>query len=153
MESDIEGLVIDDALGFVVNRAALIMKKRLTYLLKQDGYHVTPEEFAILNRLWEEDGLFQSVINDRTLKDKTTVTRLLEKLVKKGLIQKKNDELDRRNYKIYLTEQGMALKHYIIPLALKMIEKGVRNIDNEDLRITINTLKKLYNNLNAEDEL
>lgn len=151
MERDIENLVIEDALGFVLNRAAIIMRKKFTYLLKKDGYNITPEEFAILNRLWEEDGLFQSDINDRTLKDKTTVTRLLERLIKKELIHKKNDEQDRRNYKIYLTEKGLSLKYHIIPIAIKLMDKSSRNIDTDDLRITINTLKDIFKNLSTEE--
>ncbi|MBB6215398.1 DNA-binding MarR family transcriptional regulator [Anaerosolibacter carboniphilus] len=151
MEREIESFVIEEAVGFAINRASIEMRKKLTYIFKKEGYDITPEEFSILSQLWEEDGLLQSVINDKTLKDKTTVTRLLERLKTKGLIEKRIEEADRRNYRIHLTEKGMAIKYNIIPIVIKLLDMASHNIDGEDLRITIKTLKEIVKNLNAED--
>ena len=142
------GFVLEETLGFAVQRASIIMKKQLIELFQEQGYHITPEEFAILGRLWEEDGLLQSVINDKTLKDKTTVTRLLNRLIKKGLIKKKTDAADRRNYRIHLTKKGKTLKDQIIPIVEQLLAAASRNITAADLQTTIQTLKAIFANLN-----
>lgn len=148
MERNVDFFSIENILGFVVNRTSIVMRQNLTSLFKKEGCDITPEEFAILSQLWDEDGLFQSVINEKTLKDKTTVTRLLERLQKKGLIDKKVDEADRRNYRIYLTNKGVSLKFIVIPLVIKFMDIATDNIDSDDLIITIKTLKEVSKNLN-----
>lgn len=145
----IENFKIEEALGFVINRASIIMRKKLTALLKEAGYYITPEEFVILGRLWEEDGLFQTEITERTLKDKTRVTRLLGGLLEKSLIEKKTDESDRRNFRIHLTEKGKKLKYDLLPIIIKLIHTSSSNIPQSDLEITIKTLNTIFTNLNT----
>lgn len=144
----IENFEIDNALGFVVNRASLIMTKKLASMFKEAGHDITPEEFSILSRLWEEDGLFQTEINERTLKDKTRVTRLLGGLIEKSLIKKSTDEADKRSYHVHLTEKGKALKYEILPIVIRLIEMSSTNITKSDLEITVKCLKEIFNNLN-----
>lgn len=152
MNKQIENFKIEDALGAVVNRAAIIIRKKLTDYLKEAGYDITPEEFSILSRLWDEDGLFQTEITERTLKDKTRVTRLLGGLIEKSLIEKKVDKADRRNYHIYLTKKGKALKYEVLPIVMRLLSSASANIQQSDLEVTIKTLKSIFNNLNAEAE-
>lgn len=149
MDKMIREFKIENALGFVVNRASLIMTKKLNAMFKEAGHDITPEEFSILSRLWEEDNLFQSEINERTLKDKTRVTRLLGGLIEKSLIEKKIDETDRRNYHVCLTEKGKNLKYELLPIVMKLIDTAASNISQSDLETTIKTLKTIFANLNS----
>lgn len=147
-ETGAEVFRLDEALGHVVNRAAIIIRRKLTELFKAAGHNITPEEFAIISRLWEEDGLLQSEITEKTLKDKTRVTRLLGGLIEKSLAKKQVYEEDRRNYRIYLTDKGKTLKYQLIPIVNGLMEASVRNIPKSDLEITVNTLRTIFNNLN-----
>jgi DNA-binding MarR family transcriptional regulator len=145
----IESFKIEEALGSVINRASIVMKKKLAELMKEAGYDITPEEFAILSRLWDKDGLFQTEITEKTLKDKTRVTRLLGGLIEKSLVEKKIDESDRRNFHIHLTEKGKALKYEVLPIVIKLMGIASANIHKNDLEITKETLKTIFINLNS----
>jgi DNA-binding MarR family transcriptional regulator len=149
MNEMIERFNIEDALGFVINRASLIMTRKLNSMFKEAGYDITPEEFSILSRLWEEDNLPQSEINERTLKDKSRVTRLLGGLADKSLIEKRVDEADKRNLHIYLTDKGKKMKYEILPIVIKLIEMSSINIPHSDLETTIKTLKMIFTNINS----
>ena len=151
IENTIQSFSVDDALGFVINRAAIIMRKRLNHISNKEGVDITPEEFAILGRLWEEDGLLQTVLTDKTLKDKTTVTRLLERLIKKSLIKKKVDETDRRNFRIYLTKKGKILMLKMIPFVISLTETACKDINQQDLMTTLRTLRMIVKNLDNDD--
>jgi MarR family transcriptional regulator, organic hydroperoxide resistance regulator len=140
---------IENALGFVVNRASLVMTRKLNSMFKESGYNITPEEFVILSRLWEEDNLLQSEINERTLKDKSRVTRLLGGLAEKSLIEKRVDEADKRNLHINLTDKGKKMKYEILPIVIKLIKMSSNDIPRSDLEITIKTLKAIFNNVNS----
>lgn len=149
----IENFCPENYLGFAVNRAAIMLRRNLVNLFIEAKIDITAEEFALLGILWDKGVLYQTELNDLTLKDKTIITRLLAKLNKKGFIEKRPDEDDRRNLKISLTEKGILQKYEILPIVLGLLNQATNNIDENELEITIKTLKKLCINLNTESEI
>lgn len=145
---NLQDFKVADSLGYVVNRVAILMRKNLTVIFNEQGIDLTPEEFAILSRLWEEDGIFQSEITERSLKDKTRVTRLLGRLSEKKFIEKKIDDMDRRNYRIFLTEKGSNHRYKVVPIIVALMAQAACQISSVDLEITSRTLQKVFNNLN-----
>ena len=119
MNSIVEDFNIEEAVGYIVFRTATEMRKSFIYHLKLAGIDLTPEELAILVTLWQEDDLSQSALIDKTLKDKTTVTRLLSRIKNKGFIEKKVNPTDRRNYTIHLTQRGKKIKDEVCPGCIK----------------------------------
>ncbi|ABO49821.1 transcriptional regulator, MarR family [Desulforamulus reducens MI-1] len=142
---------IEDTFGFIINRSAIVIRRRLAKMLKEAGYDITPEEFSLLSRLWEEDGIQQTILTEKTLKDKTRVTRLLNSLIKKFYVSKKTDEADRRNYIIYLTEEGYAIKADIVKIFKKIMENASEDIDQGEINVTKKVLRKISQNLNDID--
>jgi DNA-binding MarR family transcriptional regulator len=147
----IKNFYIEDTLGAIVNRAGIVIRKQLSIMLKQNGYAITPEEFAILSRLWETDGILQTELVEKTLKDKTRVTRLLGGLVDKLYVCKEQDKADRRNYIVSLTEKGKDMKLVIIPIVMQLMEQAVEGVDHKDVEVTKKVLKKVFQNLNNTD--
>lgn len=123
------------------------MKQELQRRFIAAGYHITPEDWVILNRLWEEDGLNQNEISKRTIKDKTTVTRFIQGLEKEGWVHRKPDEKDRRNNHVLLTAKGRNLKGKLIPIVLGFTKEAGMGIDPAHMKITFETLCSLETNL------
>jgi DNA-binding MarR family transcriptional regulator len=96
--------------------------------------------------LWEQDGLSQVELADRTFKDKPNVTRMLDVLERRGLIVRQPDEEDRRAYKVFLTEMGRQLKNDLIPLAAGVLERGQKNLTNDDIKYLRRILNLIYSN-------
>ena len=105
---------LDLAVGYVVNRAAHRLKVALHRAFKANGLDITPEHWAVLNCLWEKDGISQTEIAERVMKDKTNLTRILDIMEKKGWIVRHDHESDRRSNRIVLTEKARASKDRII---------------------------------------
>jgi MarR family transcriptional regulator, organic hydroperoxide resistance regulator len=139
--------VLENTLGYLVNRCAILLKNELAYRFKQAGHTVTPEEWVILNRLWEEDGLSQNEIAERTIKDKTTVTRFLVQMEEKGLIVRKSSKEDGRYKNVHLTSYARKLKPILIPIAQAMLVQLSSGIAEKDLQIALNTLRHVEDNL------
>jgi len=110
------GYDMDNAIGYLIGHTAMRIKIGLRRLFVQSGLDVTPEQWVVLFRLYERDGLTQSELGDRTVKDKTTVTRILDRLEKKGLLYRRRDTRDRRSQRIYLTESGTTVLGALMPL-------------------------------------
>jgi DNA-binding MarR family transcriptional regulator len=137
---------LNQSLGYLINRTARRLKHELQQAFKTHGYDVTPEQWALLNLLWEKEGLSQVELADQTFKDKPNVTRMLDVLERKQLLFRQRDEADRRAFKVYLTEEGRSLKDKLVPLAIEILKRGQKNLTNEDLTYLREKLNTIYNN-------
>ncbi|EMJ95490.1 MarR family winged helix-turn-helix transcriptional regulator [Leptospira alstonii] len=141
---------IENTLGYRINRCGIVIKQELRRRFNKRGYSITPEEWIILNRLWETDGLTQNEISQKTIKDKTTVTRFLSKMEEDGLIRRKSSNQDRRVNHIQLSTKGKKLKDQLIPIAQELLEAATEKISPERLLVTIETLKQIELNLSNQ---
>lgn len=133
----------DDVIGFVVSQAAYRLARTLGSAITDAGFDITPREFALINRLHQHGQLNQSALAEMTYKDKPAVTRMLERLVSRGLVKKIACNEDRRVFRISLTKKGETVRARIVPLCVEMLEGSCRGIKREDLLTTVATLKKL----------
>src|ERR1051325_2209738 len=138
---------LENTLGYLINRCAILLKSELTHRFNQVGYDVTPEEWVILNRLWEQDGLSQNELAERTIRDKTTITRFLHQMEAKGLITRKSSKEDGRFKKVQLTANGQKLKSSLIPIAQGMLAEAATAISKDEVQTVLGLLKKIENNL------
>ena len=63
-------------------------------------------QYQFLVRIKENPGINQKRLSSLLLVDKTTTTKAVTKLIHKGYIDKKIDQVDKRNVKLYLTAKG-----------------------------------------------
>ena len=81
------------------------------------GHQVSAEEWAVLLLLWRENGQGPAAIAEQTIRDRTTVTRLLDGMEKKGWIARVPDAQDRRRFQVHLTDDGRSLETLLVPVA------------------------------------
>jgi DNA-binding MarR family transcriptional regulator len=135
----------DESIGFVVNRTAMRLASALTKALAPQN--VTPQQWAVLNRLWQEDGLSQQQLAEQTFRDPPNTARILDRLQHKGLITREPDPTDRRVQLIFLTEQGCRLRGTLPPLAEQVLARSLEGLSQEDVDDAIRVLKRIDQNL------
>lgn len=138
---------LDDSYGYLINLAAQRLKYKLHQTFQAKGYDVTPEQWVVLNRLWEEDGLSQVELAERTFKDKPVTTRILSLLEKKGIVVRRSDESDGRVLRVFLTKTGKDLKDKLIPCAQEVLVRSGRNLTKQDVAKFKLTLNQILSNL------
>ncbi len=132
-----------------VNRLSAMSRRELGLRFKAAGHDVSPEEWAILLLLWREDSQNPGEMSARTVRDPTTMTRLIDGMVRKGFVERRADTSDRRRSNICLTQMGRGLEPALISLAKPMIESGMAGISEEDLKTTVQVLAKMVANMGA----
>ena len=138
---------LDDSYGYLINLAAQRLRYELHQTFQARGYDVTPEQWAVLNRLWEQDGLSQVDLAERTFKDKPSTTRILNLLEKKRIVVRRPDETDGRILRVFLTNMGKDLKEKLIPCAEEVLAKSGKNLTREELTQFKMTLHRILDNL------
>jgi len=129
--------------GILVDKTARAMMKSIHHALNGKGYDVTPEQFVILVALWEKNGQSQRELADILEKDKTTLTRVLDNMEKRGLVIRCHDDADRRIRKITLTAKGKDFEKKLMGLVMDGILKATGGITGEDLHACNLVLEKI----------
>ena len=87
--------ILDDALGFNIYRVSLLFRRELIRALAD--LHMTPEQWQIMITLWTtKKSLNQTQIVNLTMKDKPTVSRIIQRLERDGWVLKTGSEDDKR---------------------------------------------------------
>lgn len=123
------------------------IKKCFIDRLQQNGINVTPEQYLVLDILWEKQSLSQQNIADLIQKDKNSVTKIIDSLEKKNLVNRVVDQKDRRINKIELTKEGLALEKITTEVAINFMNDTVKDIDGQDLDKLVEVMRKLKDNL------
>lgn len=101
----------------------------------------------ILTVLYESDGkLTMSQIAKKIGKDKSTVTPLIEKLLKLGYINKMRNDDDKRVTNIILTDKGKKLEAKFNSISAQVYETAYKDFTPEEKETFLKLLKKLNNN-------
>ena len=69
------------------------------------GFDLSREQYELLQVLWAEDHVNQQTISKRLQKDKYNVTKLLNTLTKRGFVQRKMCQEDKRNNFVVLAKK------------------------------------------------
>jgi DNA-binding MarR family transcriptional regulator len=136
---------LDESIGFLVYRAQLAMKKELARQFRP--HNITPEQWAVLNRLWEKDGQTQRELADRTFKDGPTMTRICRRLEDKGLVRRTSSPIDARVSLVSLSDEARTLIPQLFPRARRTIDKSLRGVEPEEAAIARRVLCSMFDNL------
>jgi len=123
-----------------------LIKRQVYRIIAEEGISITPEQWAILSYLWEEDGLTIGEIVLRTRKDFANVTRIIGKLEKQGYIQKNKNKKDGRSYLVYCTEKSQEIKHDIEKCQKRSLEISLNGISEEEQQIFLQTIGRIEKN-------
>ncbi|MEE9432269.1 MAG: MarR family transcriptional regulator [Melioribacteraceae bacterium] len=138
----------NDSLGFIVVKTGRLIENRLRYNFEEKNISITPQQWAVLTYLWNEDGISQQKIANVFSKDKTSITRLLNNMEKNGFIIRKQGVKDRRNKNIFLTNSSKELKEKSIQVAQETLSEIIDGIDSSNLKMSKQILKEICSNIN-----
>lgn len=128
------------------------IKKCFIDRLQNNGINITPEQYLVLDILWEKQSLSQQNIADIIQKDKNSVTKIIDSLEKKNFVNRVVDTKDRRINKIELTKEGLALEEITTQVAINFMNDTVKDIDTQDLDKFVDVMHKLNDNLDNNDD-
>jgi DNA-binding MarR family transcriptional regulator len=93
--------------AFRLHRVQRLLRAHLLAILSD--FEVTPEQYFMLMRLGEEDGIAQGCLGDPDLDDRASVSRQASALEARGLVVRRPDPDDARVVRVHLTDGGRAV--------------------------------------------
>ena len=98
---------IDHHLGLLLERAGRVVGERLDRSIGRDG--ITSDHWRVLRVLADEEGHTMGEIAERLQMNPPTLTKLMDRMVGKSLVQRAADPEDSRRVLVYATDAGLAM--------------------------------------------
>ncbi len=113
--------------------------------IKEDirSHNLNPTEFAVLELLYHKGDQPIQQIGKKILLSSGSITYVVDKLEKKGLVFRKNCPKDRRVIYAVITDRGKQLMKEIFPKHKKAVQQIFSALEPDEKRSFISLLKKL----------
>lgn len=139
----------DELFGILNGKISMLITRYLYNRFKNADLGITVEQWTVLACLWQKDKVTQQVLSEITMRDKPSMTRLIDNLEKRNLVVRVPDPSDRRANLIYLTQKGMDLEKKSTEIVREVAEKTLSEISDQDITACRNVLKKIFDNLGS----
>ncbi len=142
-----EDEALDEVYYFLMER--LMRKAREVTKLRfvEFGSPVTVDQWIIIKKIAEKEGISQREVSDETFKEPAAITRSLDILNKKALVERRAVKGDRRKYQLYLTSEGRNLYEQLLPTVVDIRQTGLQDLNENDKKMLKEFLRKIYHNL------
>jgi DNA-binding MarR family transcriptional regulator len=114
---------MEDSQSFALARTCRLLRRRVHALMEEVGLH-RGQQF-VLGALWEREGYTQSELAQQTRVSSATITCMLQRMERNGLVERRQDTRDLRVSRVYLTDAGR--------LVQQAAEAAWRQIEGEAL--------------------
>lgn len=139
--------VIEESLGYLLNRAARLMAHELAEELRPGQVGIG--QWAVLLILWARDGMTQAELARHVAIEPPTLVRTIDRMVRDALVTRGPDPRDRRVSRIHLTDRGRSLRDELIPKALAVNAATMARLTGTERRSLIQLLRKLLAGLES----
>lgn len=93
---------------------------------------LTPSQFDIIATLGNTPGMTSKTLGEKTLITKGTLTGVVDRLIAKGLVRRKQCEHDGRSQIVQLTKKGEAMFDVVFPAHVNYMSKLFVDLKTED---------------------
>ncbi len=143
---------IDESLGFWVYRMHTQSVAVLKKAFQDAGHDITPEQWGLMVRLQENQGINQSRLGEKAYKDRHNATRIIKQLEKRGFIERRPDEIDKRAYNLFITEPGRDVLEALVQIVMNHYTGAFRGLTAEDLKAMRRIHEHIVNNLSRIEQ-
>ena len=139
-------LELGNYLPYLINRVGFALVERFTADALKDNA-LTIDMWRVLAALSSNGGQRQVDLSGLTSIDVSTMSRLVSRLVRAGLVTRSRSEKSSREVVVALSPKGRALMQRMIPIAKKLEQKASAGLSAKELAVVKSVLTRMYGNL------
>jgi MarR family transcriptional regulator, organic hydroperoxide resistance regulator len=142
-------LELGNYLPYLLNRVGFALVESFTAdALRKDGLSI--DMWRVLAALSNNGGQRQVDLSDMTSIDVSTMSRLVSRLVRLGLVTRSRSRTSNREVVVALSPKGRALVRRLIPIAKGLEQKASAGLSAKELAVIKRLLGRMYVNLSKE---
>jgi DNA-binding MarR family transcriptional regulator len=130
-----------NSIGYLIKRAHSMMLDVLEQVFADQGFSYI--QYVILS--WLRDGI---AVNPKDIciqfrHDSGALTRVIDQLAERGLLERVRRDRDRRKVELQLTEAGRKTVEAMIPLVVEKLNLALADFSTEEVQEFLRLLRKL----------
>ncbi|WP_225771000.1 MarR family winged helix-turn-helix transcriptional regulator [Inquilinus sp. Marseille-Q2685] len=133
--------ILDDQIGFILRQVS--QRHAAIFAAGIGDPDLTATQWAVLAKLLERGPCSQNRLGRRTAMDAATIKGVVDRLVRRGLIETRPDPEDGRRLEVALTPAGQALAERIVPNAFRITEETLAPLDEAERATLVDLLRRL----------
>jgi MarR family transcriptional regulator, organic hydroperoxide resistance regulator len=134
-----------ESINFLLRMICQAQRSQMSDALAEIGLYAGQEMF--LWHLWRQEGLTQSQLVERMCVQPPTVSKMLDRLEKAGLVERRPDAENSRLSRVYLTEQGNIQKLAVRAIWTDIEQRLTRRLSVEERIVLRRLLLQVHENL------
>jgi len=141
-------LDLSEFMPYLINRVGAALVERFT----QDalsGTQLTIGTWRLLLAMSNHEGTRQVDLAELTSIEVSTVSRLVTRLVQRGLVSRARSARSNREVVVALTPKGKALVAGLVPIAAGLEQAATRGVSSKELTAVKRVLRRMHQNLTA----
>ena len=144
-------MLLSKEVAVELNLTGCKLKQFIAAKLRQENVPLTPEQFLLIDLLWNQGSMSQQQLADQMHKDKNSVTKLVDAIERKGFVYRQQNASDRRSNTLVLTEKALELRDHAKQKGISILDEMLEDISEAELRSFLSTLNKLNVNMTIEN--
>ena len=115
--------------------------------LAEGGLDLTAEQWGVLCQLWNGDRVTQDMLAATLCTEKSSLSRVLDVLERKGLVRRERDPADARKKILFATPESEALQKTCRKVAEESMAELLRDCDPGELETCLKVLRQVRHSL------
>lgn len=137
--------------GTLVSQIKQLQDRVFNRILKEEGiYEFNGQQGRILFSLWRDEKLSLIELSKRTSLAKTTLSTMIDRMRKNGLVIVEESKEDKRNLVIYLSDKTLALEDKINNATKRITDIFYKDFSEKEANELDRLLIKIKENLKDE---
>ncbi|KEZ85516.1 MarR family transcriptional regulator [Clostridium sulfidigenes] len=136
---------LDDCIAFITNKSAKKLADEFNRRLQENG--TTRVQWIALFYIGKAGEISQKELSDYMDIKESSMVRLIDRMEKEELVERRKDSEDRRITKIILTDKGKFLKEELMPRGQEFQDDVLKGISKENLEIFKEVLQRMIDNI------
>jgi DNA-binding MarR family transcriptional regulator len=101
--------------------------------------------YFVLSHLSNKPGINNMDLSDLLLCTKSNTSRIVQGMLKDGLITRKEHPEDKRSFQLFISEKGQALFEEVQPAYYKQVSELMSQIDNDKIDLYLEVSESIEN--------
>ncbi len=136
-----------DSVGYLVRRAGNLMTTRVEEVFAD--HEITFAQWLVLMKLRDGIATTAAEIARDMCHDSGALTRIIDQLAQRGLLERQRGQEDRRTMTLSLTERGLEIVNGLVPTVVGLLNMALADFTYDEAVALTRLLKKLIDGVNA----
>lgn len=129
--------------GHLIRRLHQISTSIFAEEMAQAGFDITPVQYAALSALSVHPGIDQNTLAGLVAHDRATMGGVVDRLERRGYVQREVSPVDRRARVLRLTDKGLTLMFAVAPAVRRVQDAILSPLDAESSAMLLTLINKV----------